>query len=306
MRYRLVLILLLVNTIQAKAQEENSKKIIGKDTSYSFFYAGIETSTTSYINTNTKDSSGTNVFIAPYIDYNHKSGLGLRVKSHAFAGGSNPGIYLTTISSYFAKYNGKLLPYISYTRYIQHNNPSVPYSPIQNEMYAHLKLKTKYIDPMAGIDIGFGNDKEFNDEPVSDVNMFVGLSHLYVKENIGAGKNNAFGIRPGLQLNAGTDRYFKYLRTSNYISQNTKANRIGNGRGNSTSASGTPVPTNTNTYTISTENDFNLSNVEANLYVIYFSGKFSIEPSGSLYFPLRGDDKTPYGYWQINLNYWIK
>ncbi|MBL0132808.1 MAG: hypothetical protein IPP79_01735 [Chitinophagaceae bacterium] len=271
---------------------------------YSLLWGGIETSTTSVIDTKTKDSSRVNLYLAPYIDYNHKSGFGLRVKTYALPGGSNPGFYLTSISPYFAKYDGKVYPYISFTRYIQHDNPSVPYSPIQNEIYAHVRLKTKYIDPMAGIDIGFGNDEQNNNESVSDVNAYVAVNHLYLKQNLGVKKNNILGIRPCLQLNAGTDRYYKFFRTTNYISQNTKANHIGYGRGGSTSGNGTPVLA--NAYTISVENDFNLSNVEMNLYLMYFFGKFSIEPSGSLYFPLRGDDKTAYGYWQINLNYWLK
>lgn len=299
-------VLLFATVLQVKAQEENSKKIIGNGKGYSLLWGGIETSTISYINTDTKDSNSVGLYLAPYIDYNHKSGFGLRIKSYAFPGGSNPGFYLTSISPYFAKYDGKLLPYISYTRYIQHDNPSVPYSPIQNEIYAHLRLKTKYIDPIAGIDIGFGNDEQDNNKSVSDVNAFVGLSRLFLKENIGANKNDAFGIRPGLQLNAGTDRYFKFLRTTKYISQNTKANRIGYSRGRGMGNSGNGTPTPADVYTISEANEFNLSNAEANLYMMYFFGKFSIEPSGSLYFPLRGDDRTPYGYWQINLNYWIK
>jgi hypothetical protein len=260
----------------------------------------------SSINTNTKDSNSIGLYLAPYIDYNHKSGFGLRLKSYAFPGGSNPGFYLTSISPYFASYNGKLLPGISYTRYIQHDNPSALYSPIQNEIYGYLRLKTKYIDPVAGVDVGFGTDEADNNKSVSDVNAFFGISHLFLKDNIGANKSNALGIRPGLQLNAGTDRYFKFLRTTKYIAQNTKANRIGYSRGRRTGSSGNGTAAPADVYTISEANEFNLSNAEANLYIIYFPGKFSIEPSGSLYFPLRGDDRTPYGYWQINLNYWFK
>lgn len=304
MKYRFVIVMLLLSSMQIHAQQENTNKIAGKSKGYSLLWGGIETSTTSGIDTKTKDSSRVNLYLAPYIDYNHKSGFGVRVKTYALPGGSNPGFYLTSISPYFAKYDGMVYPYISYTRFIQHNNPSVLYSPIQNEIYAHAKFKTKYIDPMAGIDIGFGNDEQNNNESVSDINAFIAVTHLYLKQNLGVKKKNILGIRPGIQLNAGTDRYYKFLRTTNYISQNTSANRIGYGRGRSVSGNGTPMSA--DTYTISVENDFNVSNVEANLFVMYFFSKFSIEPSGSVYFPLRGDDKTAYGYWQINLNYWFK
>jgi len=295
----------LAGIIQANGQE-NSKNITGQNKDYSLLYGGIETSTTSSINTDTKDSNTVGLYLAPYIDYYHKSGFGVRVKSYALAGGSNPGFYLTSMSPYFARYSGKVLPYISYSRYILHDNPSVPYTPIQNELYAHLRIKTKYIEPWAGIDIGFGKDEQNNNESVSDVNAFAGVGYLFIKEHVGVKKNNAFAMRPGLQINAGTDRYYKFLRTSGYISQNTKAGRIGYGRGRKNNNQGSGAIPATDTYTISEENDFGISNLEANVYVMYFFGDFSIEPSGSLYFPLRGEDRTPYGYWQIQLNYWLK
>lgn len=307
MKSKLIAALFVFALSQTYAQEENSNKIIGKSEGYSVLWGGVETSTTPYINTNTKDSTGVSLYVSPYIDYNHKSGWGIRVKSYALPGGSNSGFYLTSISPYFAKYDGKVFPYVSYTRHLQHDNPSVPYSPIQNEIYAHIRVKTKYIDPMAGVDIGIGNDKQNNDESVSDVNAFVALTHLYLKQNLGDNKNNTIGIRPALQLNAGTDRYFKFLRTTNYIWQNTKASRIGYGKGRGNGNAGNATTTGSeDSYTISEVNNFNLSNVEANLYIMYFIGKFSVEPSGSLYFPLRGDDRTPYSYWQLNLNYLIK
>lgn len=306
MKYRFTIALLIV-TILLNAQEENSKNLTGKSKGYNLLLAGIETSTTSYIDTDTRDSNGVHLYLSPYIDYNHKSGIGIRVKSYILAGGSDPGFYLTSISPYFARYSGKFLPYISYTRYLQHDNPSVPYSPIQNELYAHLRFKTRYIEPWAGIDIGFGNDEQNNSKSVSDINAFAALTHLFLKENIGINKNNAFAIRSGVQLNAGTDRYYKFLRTSSYISQNTKASRIGYGRGRrNNNQGGSGGATSPDIYIISEDNNFGLSNIEANLYVIYFFGSFSIEPSGSLYFPLRGDDRNPYGYWQLNINYWIK
>ena len=300
------LILLLLSIIQANAQEENSKNITGQNLSYSMFYGGIETSTISSINTDTKDSNTVGLYLSPYIDYYHKSGFGIRVKSYAIVEGSNPGFYLTMLSPYFAKYNGKVLPYISYSRYILNDNPSVPYTPIQNELYAHLRIKTKFVEPWVGIDIAFGQDEQNNDEPVSDVNAVAGVAHLFMKQAIGIKKSNAFAIRSSLQLNAGTDRYFKFTRMSGYISQNTKAGRIGYGRGRRSNDQNGGSSSVSNTYVISEENDFNISNLEVSLSVMYFFGKFSIEPSGSLYFPLRSDDRAPYGFWQINLNYWIR
>lgn len=295
---------------QANAQDENSRRVSGADAKYTLFNAGVEAATTSYIDTDTKDSNGVKLYLAPYLDYNHKTGLGIRVKTYALTGGSNPGFYLSSATAYFAQYTGKIYPFVSYTRYIQHDNASVPYSPIQNEVYAHVRIKTKVVDPKAGIDIGFGQDEQNDNEKVSDVNAFVGLSRLFPWYNLGKGGNSALGIVPSIQVNAGTDRYYKFLRTARYISRSSQiasggygrgGGRMGNGNGDgNTGTSGVTE------YIISEQNDFGLSNLELNLYVIYFLGKFSFEPSAGLYFPIRGDDKTPYGYLQFNLNYWIK
>jgi hypothetical protein len=304
MKYVIVVSLFIFCLTEASAQDKNANIILGKSIGYNLINIGIETSTTAYINTETKDSSGVQLYLAPYFDYNHKSGFGIKLKTFVLPSGSDPGFYLSSISPYFAKYNGKIYPYISFTRFLQHTNPSIPYSPISNEIYAQARFKTKYVDIKTGFDVGFGNDKEQDDILVSDVNTFVALSHLYIIEKIGKNNTNLLGILPSLQLNAGTDRYFKYLQTTKYISQNRNANAVNNTRGNGNHGNGSTVPIETST--ISLENDFGISNLEANLYVIYFFGDFSIEPSGSLYFPLRGIDKTPFAYWQLNLNYWFQ
>lgn len=305
MKNCLTLALILIGIFNANAQEENAKNIIYPNLNYSQLYAGLEASTTSSINTDTKDSNGVSVYLSPYIDYYHKIGVGIKLQTYALIGGSDPGFYITSISPYFAKYNGKVLPYISYSRYILHHNPAVPYSPIQNELYAHLRLRTKYIEPRAGLDIGFGDDDENNNKTVWDINAFAGLAYTFIKENISPNISSAFAVRPSLQINAGTDRYYKFLRTSGYISRNTKAGRTGYGRGRRNNSPGGNQAIGS-TYIISAENSFAISNLEVNLHVMYFIGQFSIEPSGSLYFPFRGEDRTAYGYWQINLNYWIK
>src|SRR5574342_773073 len=105
------------------AQDENSRKISGNAEKYSLVWVGLESSTTSYINTETKDSSGVMLYVAPYFNYSHKSGFGASIKTQILAGVSNPGFYLSSVSPYFASYTGKVYPYISYTRYFQHDNP---------------------------------------------------------------------------------------------------------------------------------------------------------------------------------------
>jgi hypothetical protein len=311
-------ILFVFISLYGLAQEENSKGTTGNSVNYSMFWTGIETSTVSYLNSDTKDSSGVQAYLAPYVNYNHKSGFGMKLKSYSVPFGSDPGFYMTSVQPYFARYDGKFYPFVSYTRYIQHNNPSVPYSPIQNEIYAHLRFRTKIIDPWIGVDYGFGKDEQNNDESASDINTFIAISHLFILYEPFKMSNSSLGIRPMAQMNAGTDRYFKYLKTTKYISQNPNGTNTGygNGQGGTGSGNGGNGPgnggntgsttTEETTYTVSEENKFAISNLEVNLSLMWFIGQFSIEPSGSMYFPMRGDNRTPYGYWQLNLNYWFK
>jgi hypothetical protein len=291
---------------QAAAQDENllhsvGKKQFAKPSSTTMFVGGIEISTVPSINTATKDSNNTSAYTGFYLNYQHKSNFGLAVKAYVLPGGSNPGFYLTSISPYYANYSGTINPYISYTRYISHNNPAIPYSPIQNDIYAHIRIRTEIVDPIVGVDAGFGNDEQNNNQSVSDFNAFAAISRIFVTGSA-AHKKEVFAIIPTLQLNAGTDRYFKFLRTTKYISQNRSPMQMGYGRGRNGGSQGTMQEQ----YIISEENNFRISNAEINLCMMYFIGNFSIEPSGSLYFPLRGSDRTVYGYWQLNLNYWIK
>lgn len=303
----------ILSFLCAGAQDENllhsvGKKQSGKPSATTMFVVGGEISTVPTINTNTKDSSQTSAYTGFYLNYQHKSNFGLEVKTYLLPGGSDPGFYLTSVSPYYANYNGKVIPYMAYTRYFDHGNPSVPYSPIQNDIYGRMRIKTKIVDPIFGVDVGFGNDKQNNNESVSDMNAFAGISRLIIPGYFNK-QNEVFAIIPTFQLNAGTDRYFKFLRTTKYISQNRSPKQMGYGRGRNGNGGSNGTMDEQyveEQYIISEENNFRISNAEVNLYLMYFIGNFSIEPSGSLFFPFRGDNKKVYGYWQVNLNFWIQ
>lgn len=291
--------ILLLIAITATAQEENSKSVsIRPD--YSMLWAGIETSQVPYFNTKTLESNGAQLYLAPYINYNHKSGLGIKLKTYALPGGSDPGFFMSSVMPYYATYNGAIYPFISYTRFLMHENPSIPFSPIRNELYGHIRIRTKWVDPWIGVDYGFGRDDSQDGKVADDLNTFVALSHLFNK-SFAAGEQ-ALGIRPMIQLNAGTDRYFRFLRTTRYIYQSTNGSQAGYGRKGPGGGMGSE---NEVTYMVSETNEFGFSNFEVNLSLMYFIGQLSIEPSGTVFFPLRGDDRSSYGLWQINLNYWF-
>ena len=293
--------LLLLMQLYAQENLERITREKTKSASASSFFAGVESSTTAYINTKTNDSSGTMPYLSFYVNYHNKNHLGMSAKTYLLPGGSNSGFYLTSLSAYYANYDGKIIPVVSYTRHIQGANPSVPYSPIHNEILAQLRITSSIIAPVFGLDWGFGKDKENNDENVHDINAFAGISHDFFLQT--SGKNTMMAIVPSVRLNAGTDQYYSFAQTAKYISRNRSVNYLMHGNNTGGRRDGNVNDGIITETVINKSNTFSLSNIETNAYVVFITGKFSIEPSGSLYFPLRGEDKTIYGYWQLNLNF---
>ncbi|HEY0899112.1 MAG TPA: hypothetical protein VGD90_07245 [Sphingobacteriaceae bacterium] len=292
----LVAISLLV--LQVVGQERSARKQAKKTgTERSYLIMGLESSTTPYINTSTLDSSRTAIYFSGYLNYQHKSNFGARVKTYATPEG-NTGFYLTSLTGFYTNYRSRITPMIAYSRHIQHNRSSIPYTPIQNELYGQIRLPLYVINIYTGADLGFGKDEDAGDENVTDFNAFAGISKfLYWRSDV---RKTALGFSPSLQLNAGTDRYFNYLRSTRYISRGGSITDLRHGRqsGNGPRQNGT-----SREYTLNSANKFALSNVEANLYLLFSKGAFSLEPSGSLYFPTRGSDRKAYGYWQLNVDY---
>lgn len=299
MKRQFLLLAGLCSITVLQAQQDDTRSLREEGRAYSMAWLDLESSTTPYINSKTLDSNSTQLYLAPSLNYYHRSGLGVKIKSYAFLSGSDPGFYSSALSAYFARYSGKLRPYLSYTRYILHGNPSSPYTPIANEIFGQLRWHGKLLDFTGGVDYGFGNDSSNNDESVSDVNVFAAISR-----NIELNKGlQSLVLIPTVQLNAGTDRYFKYSRLSSYMSKGRSLNNLlqGNGqrRGGAGNGSGSSE------WMMSETNAFGLSNLELNAALYWFVGKFSITPSGSLYIPLRSDYEFS-GYWQVNLSYYFR
>jgi|SRR5690242_1691849 len=300
--------LVLCANLSAQEKAERINQLQGNNISNSYGFVGVETSTTAYINTKTNDSSVTAPYISFYANYHNKNHLGVSAKTYLLPGGSNSGFYLTSLSAYYANFETRLIPVLSYTRHIQSSNPSVPYSPIQNEIFAKFRLTSAVIEPSFGVDWGFGIDKENANESVHELDAFAGASHTFFLQK--TEKNTTIAFIPTVQLNAGTDNYYSFLQSAKYISRNRSVNYLihGNNSGQGNRNGGmdggsTQVMTET---VINQTNEFSVSNLETNLDLIFILGKFSIEPSGSIYIPFRGQDKSVYGYWQLNVNFTIE
>lgn len=286
---------------QDESIEERIKKQVTDEARKSSLITGLEISTTAYIDPETKDSSDIAPYLALQLDYHHKSNFGLRAKSYSLLKGSSSRYYLTSFSVYYANYQKEFIPYFSYSRHWQHSDLMVPYSPIQNELYAQARLTKHFIEPYAGAGFGFGTDKYNEDEQVTDLSVFAGISHLF--QWMPGNKGFYIALSPSLQLNAGTDKYFSYLTNSRYISRNISSGSLGGrqrmgGRNETNELISEAI--------VDESNKFSLSNLESNLYMAIGYGRVFLAPSGSLYFPLREQDSDIYGYWQLNLSFILR
>lgn len=260
--------------------------------------AGAEINSVAVTNPAAADSAGSNLSVNPYLKIAIRPGLALTAKTCFSTGGLHPGYYMTALAPSYGIDNKKIALDLSYAHFFIKQHSAIPYTPISNEVYASFTYKTKTISPRAGLDYGFGADtSNLSNAAVHDVNFFAGLTQSFDWDTAGTISVN---FSPSLMLNMGTNRYFSFLRSTKFITQNKNFKNLvkgnGNGRGNNgrngNSGNGT-----------SSLPGLELSNLEANIDFTFSIGDFSVEPEGSLFLPISGTDKNVFGYWQLNISY---
>lgn len=238
-------------------------KIVGSDTSYQNAYS-----------------------LAPAIKFKSKSGLGFRYSPAIVVSGTNPGIYMHTISGGYEKF-GIIDLVINFSHFFFSKKRNVPYSPINNELYFSLSYNKAWIQPIFSSSFGFGkNTDTASSSSAYEVGLVFGLSHDFSLEDVGV--FNYIDITPSLILNAGTNEYFSFLNTSKYISNTSNFDSyVKKGpKENSSFLTG-----------------LGIRNLELNLETSFEIGSFSVRPVGSLFLPISGTDKSMDGYWQVILKY---
>ena len=220
----------------------------------------------------------------------------MKAQTYFLTSGPSTGNYATAISPFYSVDNKKIALDILYSHFFLNGNVSMPYTPITNELYGSLTYKTKSLSPVAGIDLGFGNDSVAN-ASAFDMNIFAGITHSY---NWDLNKNISLDFSPKLLLNIGTERYYTFLRSAGYIthSKNFKkviktnshsnGNNNGNGGGSTTSTSLPSIA---------------LNNLEANAAFNFSLGRFSVEPDIALYVPFNADGQGVFSWWQLGISY---
>jgi len=260
------------------------------------FRIGFQSSIIPVTDNTMTDSTGLRLYIAPQFSYTHPSGFGIILRTYFLTGQTSSGNFLSTLTPNFEKNNNKLYAAVNYTHFFYTSNTAVPYTPIKNELYGNIRLKTKIIQPLLTLNLGWGKDSAAS--TVSDVNILAGFAHEF---NIKTGSNSSMSLLPAIILNGGTNHYFSLLKGSPYIGHSKNYNAIVHGqnhaRGRGNTGSGTITGSST-----ATKNAFALSQLEANLYIYYSIGKITIEPDASVFFPLHSGEVIS-SYFQLTANF---
>jgi hypothetical protein len=257
----------------------------------------VQLTSTPVLAVNNADTSFNNSFVvAPILRLFHQKGFGVSYSPYVATQGNQPGIYMHTVTAGYEHYDGVVVNLdFAYTHFFFANNSSIPYSPLNNELYAYISYKKLWLAPLVSTSVGFGNDK--SGQMQSGLNVAAGVTHDF--EINSAKAFSAIEIAPALIANAASNEFYSFLTTSKYITHNKKyENTIqhkGRGRGGSTT-------TTTTTTSAIANKSFAFQNLELNLYSSFQAHHVEIVPTGSLFFPF--DQATPLsGYWQIKLAY---
>ena len=300
MKKNILFIFLLISTF-CKSYAQDSSNI-----SKFHFYAGLNLTTVPTLNISGIDTSFVNsLSIGPSLTVSY-NGFSAIYSPKFVTGGSNSGIYMHAITAGYAQYDKPNVDFaLEYTHMFFTNNASVPYSPLNNEIYTAVAFKKIWIRPEISAGLGFGNTKPTSTTTSGsayDFGLSTGIGHSFEWDNGGV----SYNILPSVLVNGGTNQYFSYLKISRYIGSNKKFGNftkkgVGANRGNGKKTVG---GTSTSTSPSVTGESFSISNVEVNLETSADFGSFTVRPTVSLYVPVGTAAGSGIStFWQIALQY---
>ena len=231
--------------------------------------------------------------VSPLLTIRNKNGIGLTYSPKFVAGGSAPGIYMHELTLGIESYDKKRFDYFAdLSHYFFTGNRSIPYTPINNELYSSLTYKKSIVRPMLSLGVGFGSLQQGTVmNTVSDISLTGGISHIFREEKNGAD----LALITALRINAGTNDYFSLMHSSTYISGNKNFKKLMHKK------KGTAVTT---PNTAVSKGNFSLNNIEPALQASYEKGNLSIRPELALAIPVSsGSDNGLSFLWQLEARY---
>lgn len=271
------------------AQDTNSNKDDKESAKNSSFQINFSTVPTQSVSGT--DTSYSNSFsIAPILDLRSKSGWGVSYSPAIITSGTKTGIYMHTLSAGFERYGkGKTDIAFSYNHFIATNKTSVPYTPIANEIFFYASHTGSWVHPLISASFGFGKDTSAGaGSTATELGLQAGINHSFDWDE--TGPFSSIDVTPGLILNAGNNQYFSFLSASKYMTHSRHLLKQIKKSGK-------------NKKTGNSFSQISLSNLELNTEIELQSGRFSLQPEGSIFVPVGSTDHTIYGYWQVGLHY---
>jgi hypothetical protein len=241
--------------------------------------------------------------IAPSFTLRNRAGWGITYSPRIISDGGSSGIYMHALTAGLEQYDKEKVDYtFDYSHYFFNKNTSVPYTPLNNEIYAALTVKQLWLRPTFSAGIGFGKDTLAGaSSSASDVGIAAGVSHAFSWEDNGTD----FSLVPRVMLNAGTNESFSLLNFSKYIGHSSHfARYVKSGPGSTRGRRGGGSGSGGTTTSTPTAVSFSLSNFEIGVESEIEHGNFAVRPSASLYIPSGTAAGTGvFGYWEIMLGY---
>ena len=296
------LLVFLLATIFCKSYAQDSTS-----TSKFHFIAGLNFTTVPTLKITGIDTAFVNsLSVAPLLTLSY-NGFSAIYSPKFVAGGSNSGIYMHAVTVGYAQYDKPNIDFaLEYTHMFLNGNSSVPYTPLNNEIYTAIKFKKMWIQPEIAAGLGFGNTKATSTSTAGaayDFGLSAGIGHSFEVDNGGI----TYSVSPSILVNGGTNQYFSYLKISRYIGSNKKFGNftkkgVGANRGSRKKTVG--GTTSTTTSPSVTGESFSISNVEVNLETSADLGSFTVRPTVSLYVPVGTAAGSGIStFWQIAVQY---
>lgn len=235
-------------------------------------------------------------FLSPSLSYFHKSGGFASISTYYMFNATQKPLFETDLSAgYDYTKNRSFITGINYTHYIYADSSDMPFTPIRNELFAYFLYRKWWLEPGLILDYGWGQrsfkvNRFFNRTiSGSDFNMMADVRHTFIFPEL-TGEHDALMIVPVLAFTAGTANYYSNLKAGQYITRSKSLKRYIN-----------RITQNEQETILDTS--FEPRAIDLSLRVSYIYKKLTVAPSYVVFQPLKGDDRSMFGYFTASVNY---
>jgi hypothetical protein len=216
-----------------------------KPSSYVDFSIGIGNGSFS-VNNNSVNASQAQVnklYYTPSIGYHHKSGFGISLTPYFTTDNGNFKTYQTAITPSYDYLSSKVSTGISFTKFVADTKSYTSNSTYQNDLYAYVKYRKSYIQPILSLGYSTGkfNERAFFDSitilnrriaifdstknEIKDFSVSIGIEHIFNFDAVFT-KKGSFTFTPQIVLNAGSEKFKSVITNNRAVTRATRTNRV--------------------------------------------------------------------------------